>query len=319
MVSKKCRIQFLDIAKAIAIILMVLGHSSMPKVASVWIYSFHMPLFFIAMGVTYSVFTKDNILRKIKNRVVPFIFFSVICILVESYIDKVSIIHKLSKVLHEGWGGMALWFLPVLFMAELLMALFTNLPLKLRNCIVLFSFILASLQVYYKILLPWSIHSVPGALGYALLAYNYRMQLLSFIWSKKNKYVIMCVCFLIGFLLSQSYRSGIDPNLINPYIIQLEAICGTMAVFIFSQILNRTSVSRGFKYIGRNTLIVLGLSQPFMHLLILWVGKDYSGITLLLSTVLRYVLLAFLLWASTYAINRFIPWAIGRKAVTSSN
>lgn len=199
------------------------------------------------------------------------------------------------------------------------MALFTNLPLKLRNCIVLFSFILESLLVYYKVLLPWSIHSVPGALGYALLAYNYRMQLLSFIQSKKTHYVTMCVCFLIGFMLSQSYRSGIDSNLINPYIIQLEAICGTMAVFILSQYLTRTSASEGFQYIGRNTLVVLGLSQPFMHLLIRWVGKDYSGTTLLLSTVLRYVLLAFLLWTSIYAINRFIPWAIGRKAVSSSN
>lgn len=105
MASKKSRIQFLNIAKAIAIILMVLGHSSMPKVASVWIYSFHMPLFFIATGVTYSVFTKENFLRKAKNRVVPFVFFSVICIGVESYIEGVSIIHKYSEVLHEGWGG----------------------------------------------------------------------------------------------------------------------------------------------------------------------------------------------------------------------
>lgn len=40
-----------DIAKGIAIILMVLGHSSLPAVIQNWIYSFHMPFFFFISGV----------------------------------------------------------------------------------------------------------------------------------------------------------------------------------------------------------------------------------------------------------------------------
>ena len=45
------RIEWLDIAKGITIILMVLGHSSIPKPISNWIWSFHMPLFFFASGI----------------------------------------------------------------------------------------------------------------------------------------------------------------------------------------------------------------------------------------------------------------------------
>ena len=44
------RVAWLDIAKGMAIILMVLGHTSIPAVASNFIYAFHMPLFFIASG-----------------------------------------------------------------------------------------------------------------------------------------------------------------------------------------------------------------------------------------------------------------------------
>ena len=46
------RIQWLDIAKGLAIILMILGHTSIPKFAADFIWLFHMPLFFIASGYT---------------------------------------------------------------------------------------------------------------------------------------------------------------------------------------------------------------------------------------------------------------------------
>ena len=49
------RKQWLDIAKGIAIILMVIGHTSIPNIASNFIYAFHMPLFFIASGLFFSV------------------------------------------------------------------------------------------------------------------------------------------------------------------------------------------------------------------------------------------------------------------------
>lgn len=40
------RIDWIDIAKGIGIFLMVMGHTSIPKLGGHWIYSFHMPLFF---------------------------------------------------------------------------------------------------------------------------------------------------------------------------------------------------------------------------------------------------------------------------------
>lgn len=44
------RNQWMDVAKGITIMLMIIGHSSIPDLLSRFVYSFHMPLFFIASG-----------------------------------------------------------------------------------------------------------------------------------------------------------------------------------------------------------------------------------------------------------------------------
>ena len=44
----------LSVVKGIAIILMVVGHAEAPDFLTRWIYTFHMPVFFIAAGYFFS-------------------------------------------------------------------------------------------------------------------------------------------------------------------------------------------------------------------------------------------------------------------------
>ena len=81
------RLKWLDIAKGIAIILMVIGHTSIPDIFSRFIFAFHMPLFFIASGWTtnwgkysFMVFAKS----KFKSIMVPFIIYSLIVLSVQT-------------------------------------------------------------------------------------------------------------------------------------------------------------------------------------------------------------------------------------------
>jgi fucose 4-O-acetylase-like acetyltransferase len=114
------RLKWLDIAKAIAIILMVVGHSSLPSIASGFIYAFHMPLFFIASGWTtnwnkYSFY--DFIKRRSRNLLFPFFFYSVIVLLIHVHYGWMT----MDEWLIKGWGdGYALWFIPVLFIATII-------------------------------------------------------------------------------------------------------------------------------------------------------------------------------------------------------
>ena len=61
------RNRWLDIAKGIAIILMVAGHTPIPSVMSHFIYAFHMPLFFISSGLV-SNYEKYSLVDYIKHK-----------------------------------------------------------------------------------------------------------------------------------------------------------------------------------------------------------------------------------------------------------
>lgn len=92
-VSKdKRRVEWLDSLRAVAVLLVVLGH-----VAHIWsdgcmsylargIYLFHMPLFFMISGITYELFTSYQstkclrivFIKRVINLIVPAAFFSVL-------------------------------------------------------------------------------------------------------------------------------------------------------------------------------------------------------------------------------------------------
>lgn len=66
------RLSWLDVLKGIGIILVVIGHVYSNRTVFNWLYSFHMPLFFLAAGWGYkekSVLT--DIKRRIQTIVVP--------------------------------------------------------------------------------------------------------------------------------------------------------------------------------------------------------------------------------------------------------
>ena len=58
----KTRLNFIDISKGIAIVLVVLGHIlyNQNNLIRIWLYSFHIPLFFIRSGDLLN-FKKDKI------------------------------------------------------------------------------------------------------------------------------------------------------------------------------------------------------------------------------------------------------------------
>lgn len=71
------RIDWIDLTKGIAIFLMVCGHTSIPLSISNWIWSFHMPLFFIISGILFNATKYPNFNLFIKKRgktlIIPYI------------------------------------------------------------------------------------------------------------------------------------------------------------------------------------------------------------------------------------------------------
>lgn len=99
----KTRLEYLDAAKGLGILLVILGHiyawnpNINRKILVTWIYSFHMPLFFIVSGmlIKYKNYCniKEFIFSRIKHILVPYIVFSLcnalVRILLYGYDDNV--------------------------------------------------------------------------------------------------------------------------------------------------------------------------------------------------------------------------------------
>lgn len=72
----KDRIDWIDLAKAIAIILVILGHiNSANGPIKAWIYAFHMPVFFFLTGMVIRQETIDHryIGKNVRSLLVPYL------------------------------------------------------------------------------------------------------------------------------------------------------------------------------------------------------------------------------------------------------
>lgn len=123
------RIVYLDIAKALCIILVVIGHYCPNGCPEWWvavhdfIYTFHMPLFMFASGFVY-IATKRNgekygdfIMKKVKRLMIPYFVVSAIVIeiklLTEShvYVENPKTVMSFVKMFYYPEAGYFLWFI----------------------------------------------------------------------------------------------------------------------------------------------------------------------------------------------------------------
>lgn len=105
------RNRWLDIAKGIAITLMIAGHTPIPSVMSHFIYAFHMPLFFIASGLV-SNYEKYSLMDYIKHKsytlLLPFVCYSTIVAFLMYFIGELDVIDYIKS----GWGGVCIMVYP---------------------------------------------------------------------------------------------------------------------------------------------------------------------------------------------------------------
>ena len=124
------RIEYLDIAKGIGILFVVLGHNHIkdeyPIVYQV-VYSFHMPFFFLLSGLFFKPEYNFAELarRRFHSLLRPFIAYMVIVYAASIFFTKIdlpTIFSRIAKALYAGPSTLEwvpLWFLPHLFLVNL--------------------------------------------------------------------------------------------------------------------------------------------------------------------------------------------------------
>ena len=138
------RIEWIDIARGITIILVCLGHRDIPTGLTKWIYTFHMPAFFFISGyvtkydgISFGAFMK----KKLKGLVIPYLSLGAVYILLEflyamAFHKDFQIVSMLTNLLkgHSIGSG---WFIVALLVVELLSFALHHLDWKIRLPIVI--------------------------------------------------------------------------------------------------------------------------------------------------------------------------------------
>lgn len=132
-----------DIAKAICIILVVIGHY-VPDGSPSWymgvhdvIYSFHMPLFMFASGFIYMATKKEIpyrgfLMKKVKRLMVPYFSVSAIIITIKlategnAYVENHVTVMSYLKMFYLPEAGYFLWFIWALWWMFVLVPLFNT-------------------------------------------------------------------------------------------------------------------------------------------------------------------------------------------------
>ncbi|MGG1754302.1 acyltransferase family protein, partial [Bacillus pumilus] len=74
------RLEWVDAAKGIGILLVVMAHVPIPDSFKQFIYSFHMPLFFLLSGMMFRSSSRPAlsfIQKKAKSLLLPYLYFSI--------------------------------------------------------------------------------------------------------------------------------------------------------------------------------------------------------------------------------------------------
>lgn len=306
---KKERLNYLDDLKGIGIFLVVLGHIyPTNNIIRIWIYSFHMPLFFIISGIVLRYNNIENrnikniIISKFNRLVIPYITFELIAILVwmirynfTFVAFKWSVVDSFLMYCKEG----SHWFFPSLFTIEILFVILLKLKNKIASItIILVCFILPFIfktQNHYLIVI------FRCFIGLGFLAIGYYSYRLIINYIPKTIYLIFLL--LIGFTLSRlnGYVDLWDLNFKN---IMLYIICSLLSSISLILLFKNIKI-RYINYFGVNTVIILGIHGILLKVLNFTTSNYFLGIFMLISVMIIQIPII-------YVINNYAPWILGK-------
>jgi len=138
------RIEYIDIARGIGILLVVLGHNDFGYISPFGyklIYSFHMPLFFFLSGYFFNpALSFVSFFKKRFNALLkPYLFTIFLIYFVSVSFDNMSFKIALQRIVKALYGAgyymdwVQLWFLPHLFVVSLYAFIFFTIIRKWDN------------------------------------------------------------------------------------------------------------------------------------------------------------------------------------------
>lgn len=326
MVERK---DYIDVVKAIGIILMTMGHVSFGSEFNQWIAGFHMPLFFFVSGYLFNdknSDTKKYLINKCQTLLLPYITFGfvnlVIWCVLNNDIQCCNMIKHLFFINTEGMEiSGPLWFLSALFISSIIL-FYINRFIKNKIIfvfVILFvmSFGLLETQLL-SFRLPFAIG--PGLVGSGIMYFGliYRKYVDNHRRYKSITYIVLFVFASLSIMNNQHVNMRTDSYAIIPVSI-LNALIMSISILELArnlcEKLNKSIVGKkiinNFSLIGRYSLVYLGFNQTVIFALAPIVMQvEPIVLKKLILLVMTFVMLSII----TYAIyHTKIKYLLGVK------
>ncbi len=310
------RIDYLDYVKGLGILLVILGHIyTGDNYIKIWLYSFHMPLFFIVSGILIKHTNikdrdiKNIIVSKFKSLIIPYICFELLAIFIWMVQNEFTFSalrwNIIDSVLMYCKAG-ATWFLPCLFITEIIYLVIIK-KIKNDKINVFISSIIFLISLIIKTNNHYLIVIFRCFVAYGFVAFGYYGYNLIINKEVTLKYLI--ILFIFNVILSE-YNGGVDLwglTLNNPILYIANSILGSLLViYTFKKIKTNLNI---LKYFGVNTIIVMSTQQVILGIISEFTGKQsYNyliGIVIFaVTTIIEIPIIEI--------INRYMPFMIGK-------
>ncbi len=298
-IIKNDRVEWVDITRGIGILLMVIGHAGNIPNIKIWIYSFHMPLFFILSGYIYGKYKSNKytnsglfglfkLLKKnIKSYLVPYVFLFIVNFIIQSFFEFIKfgleyfknggntyryLIKGLLYSYDTDYPNCdPLWFLTCLFITYIFLWIILELNTNVQRLICVCFYIITSIlvvrvEIYYNLdELPWHIDVALVAavfmyVGTLLVRYEEIIQ------KRVTRIILIGILFVgsvFGYINGKVNMVKNQYNSLALFLISSVFICFSLIFLIKMYSHKNGIVTRVVVFWGKNTLIFMGFNYFF--------------------------------------------------------
>lgn len=319
----RTRIEWLDIAKGIGILLVIAGHCFYLAYSRP-IYAFHMPLFFFLSGLLYrdknekfNDFVKSKTSSLMRPWVIMLFISFLICLAIPQWRNEITFPAVLSDLYTANtnvFQNSSLWYL-VCYYCMLLIFYFTN-KVKMTISSVIAGVAIAIGLLWIKELLnmsnlplhrlPFKIDSALIALVFFTVAYNLKDKLLTAVEKEIKPLVITTIVFISAMLCALNGWSNINSldfgNIrLLYYPIAFSGIVSVVLVSKYISKMNCGPLIKFFSFYGKHSLLIFGFQSLLIRLYLLCfssiegVSMPLYGANPMIHQVGSFVIVSFVL------------------------
>lgn len=328
--SEKIRINWVDQLRGIAFYTVILGHMSILYGIKSFIYSFHMPLFFMITGLVFNIEKvynsnfKDYFTRLARKMLVPYFFLQLLSVPIRVL---VSVIQKMPIDLKKWAIGILvgnnnlieapsnpLYYVLLLFLAQIGLWFVIKLAKGKKIFIAIILCLLSSISICsQRFNMPWHINVVPVAMLFIFigillmdlyLAVNKNLKTM-------NKWRVFAICGVLGccgFALNRlNGRISIHGNYYGKSFL-IFVLCAVVISVAIALLVMRLPNLKVLTFIGANTFFYMGIHKPILLLFEAIVGSyKNSPVFIIIGSLVCF----FGLVPIAYLFKKYMPFVFG--------